>query len=381
MTIDVLAYNSLNAENQQIRTCNTTLDSNVSTLNSQCASYLTCICNNVPSVINGKALRPEMWSLIETGSGWTAGFKVCDPSGYFRCGNSCTWVVPAGVTCARFQIWGAGGQSGAAGCCGGSPFGGSGAYASVIIPVSAGWSYTLCAGCANCCYAQWNTAANQNGCQSYVTGCNLSNFCANGGIGSLCQEQIDRGIYYSRTSPIPAIATYSYLGYCLCGTGSSYCANGWSTPFGFAWWSGAGTAGAGPNGAGTCGYGSGYAGQPHLSYQAEHSSALAYGSATGGVVYGISGSYGEMCINHYCHCGYAKAPPIYGFESSSQCLFIFTGSTSSGGNYCSANATFGSVTPSLLIPGAGGFAQQVNGGCVSLCGDAGRMGMVCVCYK
>ena len=368
MTIDVLAYNSLNlSEVQPVRTCAANLQTCINTLNTQCSTYQSCISAFVPTtIISDRMIRPELWSYIETGTGWTAGFKVCDTSGYFRCGSACTWTVPAGVTCARFQIWGAGSQSGAAGCCGGAPFGGSGAYASVIIPVSAGWTYTLCGGCANCCYAQQNTTGNQNGCQSFVQGCNLTNFCASGGIGSLCTQSTDRLTYYRQTSPIPDPGYTGYLGYCLCATGSSFCNGQYSTPFNY-------------NGCLTCG--GGFMSNPHTMYQAEHSSALPYGSATGGTVYGIRGAYPEVCLNIYCMCGYMKHPPIYGFASSSQCVFGFNGNTSCGGNYCSSNATFGSLTPSMLIPGAGGFAMQIAGGCLSICGDAGRMGMVCVCYK
>jgi hypothetical protein len=188
-----------------------------------------------------------------------------------------------------------------------------------------------------------------------------------GGIGSLCQQLIDRSIYYRIcTTLIPDPGSWAYFGYGLCGTGSSFCHAQYTTPYNY-------------NGCLTCG--GGFMSNPHVMYQMEHSSALAYGSATGGTVYGIRGAYPEVCLNHYCMCGYMKHPPIYGYESSSQCTFGFSGGISCGGNYCSTNATFGSVTPSMQIPGAGGFAMQVAGGCISICGDAGRMGMVCVCYK
>ena len=371
MTIDVLAYNSLNKQNQPLRTCNNTLTSCISTLNSNCSTYLSTVNTNAPSIINGKIPRPELWACVETGSGWTSGFKVCDTSGFFRCGATCTWTVPGGATCARFQIWGAGGSSGAAGCCGGSPFGGSGAYASVIMPVTAGCQYILCAGCALCCYGCWNCISNGNGCASYITGPGLTNFCAMGGIGNLCQQMIDRDVYYYKTGIIdarPAYTCQSFLGYCICGTGSSFCSTAISTPFNEAV----------PT-IQCCG--SGFSSNPHMMLPAYHSSALSYGSATGGTVYGIAGAYGESCMAHYCKCGYHKNPPIYGFESSSQCVFSLSSSTSCGGNYCSASATFGAVLASLLLPGSGGFAMQVAGGCLAICGDAGRMGMVCVCFK
>lgn len=374
MTIDVLAYNALNLENIPLRTTNTALTTCIGNLNTTCSAALSCINNNGPVVINGRLYRPEMWSFIPTlpadGSAWTTGFKVCDTSGYFRCGACCAWTVPGGVTCVRFQIWGAGGESGAAGCCGGAPFGGSGAYASVIMPVTAGNVYTLCSGCALCCYSCWNCIGNGNGCASYVTGTGLTNFCAMGGIANLCTEAVDRRIYYYSTNivdALPACTVPAYLGYCICGTGSSFCHPQNSTPYSYA---------------GILCCGSGYSAQPHMMLAMMHSvCSTAYGSATGGTVYGIAGGYTETCMNHYCKCGYMKSPPIYGFESSSQCTFSISGGTSCGGNYCSASSTFGAVTQSLQIPGAGGFAMQVAGGCLAICGDAGRMGMVCVSYK
>jgi hypothetical protein len=371
MSIDVLAYNALNADIKASRTCSANLTTTISDLNSNCTTYSNIINSNAPIItLSNRMIRPEIWQAIPTGESWTAGFKVCDTSEYFRCGSTCSWTVPAGVTCARFQIWGAGASSGAAGCCGGAPFGGSGAYASVVMPVTAGDTYILCGGCAFCCYGTWNAQSNQNGCQSFVTGTGLTNFCADGGIGNLCTQSTDRNVYYRQgtcaTSPMPDPGYTGYLGYCLCGSGSSWCHDGYSTPYNY-------------NGCLTCG--AGFMSNPHLMYQSEHSSALAYGSASSGTVYGIRGSYPEICLNLHCACGYVKNVPIYGFESSSQCCFCRNGGTSCGGNYCSASATFGAVIPSLLIPGSGGYAMQVAGGCLSICGDAGRMGMVCVSYK
>ena len=91
------------------------------------------------------------WCKIPQMTGATGSVKVCDASGYYRCGASCTWTVPAGVTCAQFQLWGPGGGSMAPCCCGLQPFGSTGAYATAIMPVTAGNVYTLCAGCAQCC--------------------------------------------------------------------------------------------------------------------------------------------------------------------------------------------------------------------------------------
>lgn len=60
--------------------------------------------------------------------------------------SNCTWIVPAGTTCATFEIWGAGGSGGARCCCdcyhqgsGGAP----GGFSAMTIPVVAGASYVI----------------------------------------------------------------------------------------------------------------------------------------------------------------------------------------------------------------------------------------------
>lgn len=93
-------------------------------------------------------------------------------------GQCCLWTVPAGVTWAQFEMWGGGGGGAGACCCQQGLPGGSGSYATRTITVSPGWQYTIC--------AAGTTASSPNciGCPgntSYITGCNLSNFCATGG--------------------------------------------------------------------------------------------------------------------------------------------------------------------------------------------------------
>ena len=129
-----------------------------------------------------KYLAPEVKTL-------TNGFKVCDTSGYFRCGNSCTWVVPAGVTKAQFQLWGPGGGTSGQCCCGGSPFGPSGAYMVASLTVTPGDSYTICSGCAYCCWASQTTPGLDQS-PTYVTGPGLS-ICAEGGNSCYCRWHQD----------------------------------------------------------------------------------------------------------------------------------------------------------------------------------------------
>jgi len=344
MAADVLLYNTLNQTNRTLANQVNTLDANIAAQNSLCTTALNTIATNAPSLVaNAGPNQARMWCLIPEGSDWTGDLKVCDTSGNFRCGACCEWTVPAGVTCARFQIWGAGAGSGSACCCGFSPFGGTGAYASVIIPVSEGDTYTLCSGCAFCCYA-CRAQSDADGCPSYVTGNGLTNFCSEGGEGNKYCEVLTR-------CSIGAVCGYCvYLGGCICNTGSDVCWNGQQQ---------------GGLGFPACCYDNMY---PMIS-----SCKTFYGSATSGTVFGIRGSFGSIAVN--CNSSICvQHPPIYGFASTSCCLAQIT--TNYAGGICRS-----ALQSYLLVPGAGGWAQMKCAGITNVAGDAGRMGMVCVSYK
>ena len=97
-------------------------------------------------------------------------------------GCCCEWVVPTGVRRVFFELWGAGGNgNGACSCnrCHHYSGAGGGYYNSKMISTAEGCSYTVCAGGVYPCLSRNCTGC--NGCTSYVTGYNLSNFCAIGG--------------------------------------------------------------------------------------------------------------------------------------------------------------------------------------------------------
>jgi hypothetical protein len=102
-------------------------------------------------------------------------------------GSAQAWTVPEGVTCATFEIWGAGGAGSPSCCCTcyfGSP-GAGGGYSMKTIPVTPGTAYAITVGqggCGNMCYYNGN-ACGCCGFPSYVTGGSLTNFCAVGGQG------------------------------------------------------------------------------------------------------------------------------------------------------------------------------------------------------
>ena len=297
MAVDVLTYNALAEINQGLRDKIQALDASITALESGGGGG-GGLSDAQKAVAASQGWQGSLWCAIPktaaSGASWTNGFKVCETSGYYRCGSSCTWTVPSGVTCARFQIWGAGGASGMACCCGYGIAGGTGAYASVIMPVSAGNSYTLCAGCAYCCWPSWNAQVNP-GCASYVQGSGLTNFCAMGGEGCLFKRGCSHG---EQGWCIMEQSFRQSVGCCLRWMGMC--------PINM------------PGYMDTCltVHVDAYAwprGNSHLHMPMIRSSERKYyGSATGGSVYGYNGMYPEfftgggmrVCSTH---------PPVYGY--------------------------------------------------------------------
>jgi len=352
--MDVLAYSAFNQQvllNQSIvekTSCLATKCSETAALQAAAAGFDAAAVCWVRCIEPCLLRRPfegfssGYWSCIPSLTGASQGFKVCDTSTQFNCGATCTWTVPSGVTRARFQLWGAGGGANKAPCCcGDAPFGSTGAYASVIIPVTAGCSYVICSGCAFCCFGSTTSGAQRiPGCPSWVTGPGLCNFCANGGQGALGHWMSAYG---------GSLSGPCYLGTLNC-TGQSICNQGGDTCM-----------------TGSCSSGGIIQYTPGASY---------FGTTTSvtspSIVYGIRGMWPLMCwsTNNY---GYQCHPPIYGFESISRCNPSY-----SSGNCCGYRCR--AECNILQVPGAGGFYSHAMGGGNGLCGDMGRMGMVCVTY-
>lgn len=115
---------------------------------------------------------------------FTTSFTYCQLNG-----QCCLFTVPAGVTDVQFQIWGGGGASQSCQhgtCCSFSPPGGSGEYTYVRMRVTAGQTYTLCAGGACQSGGCNNTLP---GCNSFVCGSNSTCIVSCGGFscGSVMQ--------------------------------------------------------------------------------------------------------------------------------------------------------------------------------------------------
>lgn len=342
---DVLIQNAF-AENRALTRCYLTRGTGSCSLNSftvanngYCGTLLTCGSQPGSGSVNPLTCFTQYWSSLPTLNSPTAGFKVCDTSGYYRCGAQCNWTVPTGVCCVQFQLWGPGSGTGTNCCCGGAPFGPTGAYATVIMNVTPGHVYCLCAGCAYCCYAT-ETTPGYCGQPSHVIGCGLTSFCADSGISDVCCWRAAVG----STSSGCQFPTADNCGPNSC-SGWNYC---WDSgnDGGFIYWSYSGA---------TKYYGS---------------------SSCNGTVYGINGMYPALCIGSDNQSGgYTHAAPVYGFVADGQCCSPHHGSTCAG---CCFSFVHGSGRHPY--PGQGGYSSHVSGGCGANGGDSGRMGMVCVRY-
>lgn len=281
------------------------------------------------------------WSNIPLISNPTGCLCVFDNSTCLRLDACCQWTVPGGTTKVQFQIWGAGAGSTMLHNCGGSPFGATGAYATVIIDAVPGCQYTLCAGCAFCCYA-CNAQNTSTGCPSYVTGFGLTNFCAMGGCaGTFRAMSILHGTSCCRYQA----RGFTTAGNCICLSGSAYCGNGCAT----------------------CGC---------IPWQADPDLKF-YGSATTGTVFGIPSIHSSGCIDSNIY-GYHEHPPVispcHTAQPNSCCCFSFSSGSCCGGCRCRP------VDGALCYPGAGGFATHMMGGSTAWAGDSGRGGMVRVTW-
>lgn len=318
---------------------------------------LTCsgLCNNISTnTVAGNYNEDPQYSIIcamecldsqslvrRKPAGLVNGFKIWDTS-YGRCGCCCAWTVPAGTSCIQFQIWGAGGGTSGQCCCGGSPFGPSGAYATVTIPAVVGCVYTLCAGCAYCCYASQTTAGYSG--ISYVTGYGLTNFCALNGSSAQCAW----GSNYQWSSNWPSVSA-----------GGPNSCSGWN----FCW----------------------DASQDLSCREYEYAKcAPFYGTATGSTVYGFRGINPRLYVSGSdMGASWTQAAPIMGYISQSMCRVDWSCWTYNGQcGGCYASVPTGGYGGFMLVPGQGGWPSMVCGGGngVTYVGDTGRGGMVCVSY-
>jgi hypothetical protein len=276
----------------------------------------------------------------------TSGFKVCNTDGsYWRCDAGCTWTVPAGVTSVQFQIWGPGGGTSSQCCCGGAPFGPSGAYMLTKMDVTAGAVYTLCAGCAYCCWADQN-APGYNSTPTYITGPGLS-ICAN--PAKSCATCWSRDVGSTTTANNTQYPAQDNCAPTQC-SGWNWCYDSTDDNTYI----------------------------PH-AFSAEAQWYVKCSDTSRNQNYwGVQGVWPAMQIGtSMCWC--SVSTPVVGFE---KCVMEFAspwGNSCHGGSYggCYYNAANGY----LRIPGAGGVGTVAEGGASAYGGDSGRFGMVCVSWN
>lgn len=176
-------------------------------------SNAVCVCAVVPDLTMCQNNAISFECTINAGAIGKSRLDV-----YGNC--QCTWTVPSGVTRIFVEMWGAGsGGAGQANCCCcnlGIP-GNGGAYAAATICTAPGCSYNICAGAGGSHGCGPCTAYVTCGYSSYMTGYNLSNFCAGPGQGvcnpcNACDADC-RGMNRCNET--------SYA----CGTGSTYANN------------------------------------------------------------------------------------------------------------------------------------------------------------
>lgn len=298
---------------------------------------------------------------------------------YLRCGMCCAWTVPAGVTVAKFEVWGPGAGTLPGCCCSIQPFGMTGAYATICIPVVAGTVYTLCAGCAQCCY-RCQTMAGSASCSSFVCISGSSPILVAFG-GSSCRPwTAHMGVFnfpcdMGRPKALRADNCFDrYLGSCcgvanfsggvqLCSYGES-CISPTSNTMGIfpvtpVFETPAITSYVSTS---NC---IGFYGQVQLANNQVRRAV------------GVPQQLSEICLITGSCCGYVKHPPIPGFANSSQCCVSWSSTQATFGGYLCSPLQGSNY---LTAPGSGGNMVYTVGGCNSNCGDSGRGGMVRVTY-
>lgn len=291
----------------------------------------------------------ELWSEIPTLARVSGTLCVWDNAGTYTSGASCVWTVPAGACIARFQIWGPGAASYPGNCCATSPFGSLGAYASVVMAVTPGDSYTLCAGPACTCVPYCcgsGSPSIHSGPPSFVTGNGLCNFCATGGEYSLWESMKARACSLNCTTYISnACCKFTDLivagvtfGLCICNNGTSMCHG---------------------NSCSTCGW---------VSHQGSWN-CLAYGTSCRGVVWKIPSIHQGLYTSSDNYRGGVPYIRPYGFNCSACGWRNFDSGTCCGNQMGHCAGTFSDM------PGMGGVASHVMGGSTTY-GDLGRRGGV-----
>tara|TARA_B100000035_G_scaffold117767_1_gene99822 strand:+ start:2348 stop:3454 length:1107 start_codon:yes stop_codon:yes gene_type:complete len=280
------------------------------------------------------------------------GIKVCDTSGYYRCGYCCGFTVPSGVSRITIQSWAPGGGTGSNCCCGGAPFGPSGAYTIVEFDVSQSESLVLCAGCAYCCFA-YQTTNGYCGGNTWFCMANGPYVCTMSGLACFTDwmnatRSHSDNAYAGNSNNSAEIPSGSESN--LCG---AYQCSGWN----FCWDSS----------------------NDQLEIDYVYSDIRTWNvycmpQSRNPICFGVPSMYPYMKIASSLNQGNQSRScpaPVPGYEDCT-CVFCWNGNSCFGCNYTGCNHR--------QIPGSGGAANSVFSGCQACGGDSGRMGMICVSW-
>ena len=280
------------------------------------------------------------------------GFRVCDTSGYFRCGQDCTFCVPPSVDKVLFQMWAPGGGTSTNCCCGGAPFGPSGAFYMTELTVCPGECFCLRAGCAYCCYAYQTTPGGDSE-STCVYSMSNSNTCIRVMAGYSCFPTWNS----DWTSTGTGFGTQTGGGQTCSIPTDDNCSPNMCSGWNFCWDSGDDDVTV-----------------PHLF------SSCAWchdepGTSVKNFGYGIPSIWPSFKIpGTNLNTAESVSPPVFGFESLTCKDTWSQGQTCSGCCRCAQQGF-------QQGPSFGGYATQVFGGCQACGGDAGGMGMICISYN
>lgn len=323
-----------------------------------------CIPDTYPDGSNPSE-RCHIWVIDQTvlshgsvfgSNGNNTGLNCCCTAGgaYWRCGSCCYFVVPSGVTKVQFTGWGPGNSTGGISGCGGSPYGSTGAFFTTTIDVTAGEGYTVCAGCAYCCYPGQNDVYYSNGGATWIQGPGLCNLCADPGRHSFINVQaFNNGMSCRCRAGVPWCMFNNSGGGCYCACSTYYCFD---------------------NSCASCGC---------LSTIGNR--MFAYGCSPRAIIYKVMGHYGGWCYdtNHYGHTTEPGVPFMcganYNWTCCVGCHFCWTSGTCYG--KCCAACCIWQIRGKgeRRMPGLGGTMSHTMGG-QGNCGDAGRGGGVRISF-
>lgn len=333
---DILTHNALALANYNLRKALASGDQPQGTISTDPTQFATWP-SSIPTLITTNALC------------------VYDSdSGYYRDGRCCQWTVPAGITSVRFEMWGAGAGSGAGLCCGGAPFGATGAYASLIIPAKSGCQYTLCAGSASSTQLYCTCSFDVSGNSSFVKGYGIDNLCASGGCSNL-HDMI------RATQRTPSWNCCRYMARCSTSAGACICCD---TNANFICYSN------------SCQI-SCCATYPCITRQFSYE-RTGHGVSIWGSPVVIPSMYAAdwFDTNFYgCMCDQPTILPGHCVNTvSSICCISYTSGT------CCGAAIGAACTGNRAEPGKGGYFTHIMGGNTGLYADWGRTGMVKVSW-